>query len=107
MDRIRMMRKQARLKGVTEPRYEDVLFSLLKDDEKKVDERICAFYSELGIKEPTLPKKPQEAYPVNKPVREQFAKDADYQAAQAAYPALKQAYETAEKQWEEYHQLFS
>lgn len=106
MDRIKMMRKIARQKGIAEPRYEEVLFSVQKDDEKKVEEKIKQFYKDLNMKEPELPAKPVEAYPVNEPVREQFSKEADYEAAKKAYPSLKAAYETALEAWNVYNEQF-
>lgn len=105
-ERIRLMRKVARDHGVAEPLYSDILFSVLDDDKKAVEAKIKEFYKTLGIKEPALPEKPEVAYPVNEPIREQFRKEADYLEAVKQYPVLLAAYEKAVKEWAEYENNF-
>lgn len=105
-DRIRMMRKVARQQGVAEPAYGEILFSVLDADKKAVEAKIKDFYKSVGIKEPALPEKPEVAYPVNEPIREQFRKESDYKEALAQYPIRKAAFEKAVKEWEAYEKVF-
>lgn len=105
-DRIRMMRKVARQQGVAEPAYGEILFSVLDADKKAVEAKIKDFYKSVGIKEPALPEKPEVAYPVNEPIREQFRKESDYKEALAQYPILKAAFEKAVKEWKAYEKVF-
>lgn len=108
-DRIRMMRKVARDKGVDVPRFEDVFVSLLDADKAATEANIKEFYRKMGVKEPDLPKKPDTCYPVNEPVREQFLGrngERDYQEAVERYPIQKAAYEKALAEWSEYYKKF-
>ena len=105
-DRVRMLRKVQRDRGEKESRFEDVMFSLLDADKKEVDSIIKDYYKQAGMKEPDLPKKPEVAYPVNEPIREQFRKESDYEEALAQYPALQAAYEKAVREWAKYEKNF-
>lgn len=104
--RIRLLRKTARDLGKEEPRFEDIIVSFQEKDKKAVDANIKKAYKALGVNEPALPEKPEKAFPVNEPIREQFSKEEDYQEAVQLYPVLQEEYRKSLKAWSVYEECF-
>lgn len=104
--RYRLMQKYAADNDISIARFEDMIPSFELKDKETIESNIKSFYSQLGMKEPRMPKQPRSVNNVVEPVRAMYDSDEKYAEALVHYPEQKEAYQKAKKEWDAYEESF-
>jgi len=104
--RYRFIEKYSKRNKMPAPPFEEIFPSFEMKDKDAAEANIKSFYDSIGMKEPELPKQPEQVHDVVDPVRAMYKTEDEFNEAVRNYPSQKEKYHQALHEWSKYRALF-